>query len=100
MMAGSYDTDILDVMIPEPGAIDVMDRGFLDLVRLYRLNTAGACFVLRAKDNFRFRRIASRPVDRTSGIICDQVVALTHQAEREALSRQAPPHLLPRSDHP
>jgi len=73
----SYDTDILDVMIPEPGAIYVMDRGFFDLVRLYRLNTAGAFFVIRAKDNLRFRRLISRPVDRTSGVICDQIIALT-----------------------
>jgi len=73
----SYDTDILDVMIPEPGAIYVMDRGFFDLVRLYRLATAGAFFVIRAKDNLRFRRIVSRPVDRSQGFICDQVVALT-----------------------
>jgi len=73
----SYDTDILDVMIPEPGAVYVMDRGFFDLVRLYRLNTAGAFFVTRGKDNFRFRRVVSRPVDRASGIICDQIVALT-----------------------
>lgn len=73
----SYDTDILDVMIPEPGAVYVMDRGFFDLVRLYRLNTAGAFFVIRAKDNFCFRRIVSRPVERASGIICDQIVALT-----------------------
>jgi len=73
----SYDTDILDVMIPEPGAIYVMDRGFFDLVRLYRLNLAGAFFVVRAKDNLRFRRITSRPVDRASGLICDQIVALS-----------------------
>lgn len=72
----SYDTDILDVMTPEPGAIYVMDRGFFDLVRLHRLNTAGAFFVVRAKDNLRFRRIISRPVDRTSGVICDQIVVL------------------------
>ena len=76
----SYDTDILDALIPEPGAIYVMDRGFFDLVRLDRLNTAGAFFVIRAKDNLRFRRIVSRPVDRTDGIICDQVVALAIRA--------------------
>ena len=73
----SYDTDILDVMIPEPGAIYVMDRGFFDLVRLYRLASAGAFFVIRAKDNLRFRRIVSRPVDRSQGFICDQTIALT-----------------------
>jgi len=73
----SYDTDILDVIIPEPGAIYVMDRGFFDLIRLYRLNAAGAFFVIRAKDNLRFRRITSRPAPRTGGLICDQIVALT-----------------------
>ena len=72
----SYDTDILDVMIPEPGAIYVMDRGFFDLVRLHRLHAAGAFFVIRAKDNLRFRRIVSRPVDRSDGLICDQIIAL------------------------
>ena len=77
----SYDTDIFDAMIPEPGALYVMDRGFFDLLRLYRLTTAGAFFVIRAKNNLRFRRIASRPVDRApdkaGGIICDQTIALT-----------------------
>jgi IS4 transposase len=64
-------------MIPEPGAIYVMDRGFFDLIRLYRLNTAGAFFVIRAKNNLRFRRIVSRPVERSRGVICDQIVDLT-----------------------
>lgn len=73
----SYDTDLLDVIVPEPGAVYVMDRGFMDLVRLHRLNSAGAFFVIRAKRNQQLRRIASRPVDRTTGIICDQLVALT-----------------------
>jgi hypothetical protein len=72
----SYDTDLLDVIVPEPGAVYVMDRGFLDLTRLYRLTAAGAFFVLRAKRNQRLRRISSRPVDRTTGVICDQIVAL------------------------
>lgn len=73
----SYDTDILDVLAPEPGAVYIMDRGYLDFARLYRLNQAAAFFVVRAKSRQRLRRIASRPVDRTSGIICDQTVALT-----------------------
>jgi hypothetical protein len=72
----SYDTDLLDVITPEPGAVYVMDRGFFDLVRLYRLTAAGAFFVVRARKNQRLRRIRSRPVDRTSGIICDQIVRL------------------------
>jgi hypothetical protein len=73
----SYDTDILDVIIPEPGALYVMDRGYLDFARLYRLATAGAFFVVRGKIKQRVRRITSRPVDRTGGIVCDQTVALT-----------------------
>jgi hypothetical protein len=73
----SYDTDLLDEIVPEPGAVYVMDRGFIDLVRLHRLHRAGAFFVTRAKSNQKLRRIRSRPVDRTTGIICDQVVALT-----------------------
>ena len=73
----SYDTDILDVMIPEPGAIYVMDRGYLDFARLHRLAAAGAFFVVRGKIKQRVRRITSRPVDRTTGIICDQTVVLT-----------------------
>ena len=73
----SYDTDILDVMIAEPGAIYVMDRGYLDFVRLERLGAAGAFFVVRSKTKQRLRRLASRPVDRASGVICDQTVVLT-----------------------
>ena len=73
----SYDTDILDVLVPEPGAVYIMDRGYLDFARLYRLQQAAAFFVVRAKSKQRLRRIVSRPVDRTSGIICDQTVALT-----------------------
>ena len=73
----SYDTDILDVLIPEAGAIYIMDRGFFDLVRLNRLAGAGAFFVVRAKDRHCVRRIISRPVDRSAGIICDQIVRLT-----------------------
>jgi hypothetical protein len=72
----SYDTDLLDVITPEPGAVYVMDRGFFDLVRLYRLTAAGAFFVVRARKNQRLRRIRSSPVDRSSGIICDQIVRL------------------------
>jgi hypothetical protein len=87
----SYDTDLLDVITPEPGAVYVMDRGFFDLVRLYRLTAAGAFFVVRARKNQRLRRIRSRPVDRTSGIICDQIVRL-----EVALSRKRYPARLRR----
>ncbi len=52
-----------------------MDRGYIDFARLYRLNLAAAFFVVRGRANFRFRRLYSRPVDRTTGLICDQAIA-------------------------
>jgi hypothetical protein len=55
----SYDTDILDVLIPEAGAFYVIDRGFFDLQRLHRLAQAAAFFVIRAKTNLQFRRVYS-----------------------------------------
>jgi hypothetical protein len=72
----TYDTDILDVLIPEPGALYVMDRGYLDFARLHRLTRAGAFFVVRAKGGLSLKRRCSRQIDRTSGIICDQEVLL------------------------
>jgi hypothetical protein len=72
----SYDTDILDVLVPEPGAIYVMDRGYLDFERLHRLTQAAAFFVVRAKSGLSLRRTRSRQVDRTTGLICDQDVRL------------------------
>lgn len=72
----SYDTDILDALIPEAGAIYVMDRGYLDFERLNRLTQAAAFFVVRAKGGLSLRRTRSRQVDRTTGVICDQDVRL------------------------
>jgi len=73
--ATSDDREILDLLTPEPGAIYVMDRGFIDFVRLRRFAEGGAFFLVRTKKTLRTRRIASRPADRASGIICDQIVA-------------------------
>lgn len=71
----SYDTDLLDVLVPEAGAFYVMDRGYFDLVRLDRLARAGAFFVIRAKSNQRLRRLAAHPIDRQSGVEGDHIVA-------------------------
>jgi hypothetical protein len=71
-----HDVNVLDVLIPEPGACYVMDRGYLDFERLYRLDQAGSFFVTRANSNFRFKRVYSRPVDRSTGLLCDQEVDL------------------------
>jgi hypothetical protein len=74
---GSHpDRNILDDLEPEPGAIYVFDRGYLDFKRLYRLEQAKAIFVTRAKSNFQFVRRYSDPVDRSTGLICDQTVVL------------------------
>ena len=78
-----HDVSVLDLLIPEAGAIYVMDRGYLDFERLHVLHQAGAFFVTRAKSNLDARRIYSAPTDRTTGIICDQTIALNgHYSQR------------------
>jgi len=72
-----HDVNVLDILIPEPGAYYVMDRGYLDYERLYQLDQAGAFFVIRAKSNLQFRRIYSQPVDKSTGLRCDQTIKLT-----------------------
>ena len=67
----------LDELIPQAGAIYVMDRGYLDFARLYTLSQHLAFFVIRSKINTKFRRIYSRNVDKTTGLKCDQTIALT-----------------------
>ena len=71
-----HDVNVLDLLIPEPGAFYIMDRGYLDFARLYSLHQGGSFFVTRAKSNFKYRRIVSRPVDRCTGLICDQLIDL------------------------
>lgn len=72
-----HDVNVLDILLPEPGAFYVMDRGYLDFERLYQLDQASAFFVIRAKSNLQFRRVYSRPVDKEIGLRCDQTVNLT-----------------------
>ena len=72
-----HDVNILDVLIPEPGAIYVMDKAYLDFARLYSLHQHAAFFVTRAKTNIRMKRLYSCPVDKSTGLRCDQIVALT-----------------------
>jgi hypothetical protein len=73
----THDVNILDVLIPEPGSYYIMDRGYLDYERLYRLNRNKAFFIIRAKKNLQFRRLYSKTVDKTTGLRCDQIVKLT-----------------------
>jgi hypothetical protein len=72
-----HDVNILDVLIPEPGSIYVMDKAYLDFGRLYDLNQCAAFFVVRAKSNTRLKRLYSNPVDKSTGVQCDQIVVLT-----------------------
>ena len=72
-----HDVNVLDILLPEPGAFYVMDRGYLDFERLHRLHLAGAFFVTRAKSNLKAKRRYSRVVERSTGLICDQTITLT-----------------------
>jgi len=72
-----HDVNVLDELIPEPGAFYIMDRGYLDFERLYLLNQCMAFFVIRSKSNTRFRRLYSHPINKATGLRCDQTVVLT-----------------------
>jgi hypothetical protein len=72
-----HDVNVLDLLIPEAGAFYVMDRGYIDFERLHRLHEAGSFFVTRAKSNLKAQRRYSHPVDRSTGLICDQTIVLT-----------------------
>ena len=84
-----HDVNVLDVLGPEAGAIYVMDRGYLDFERLHILHQASAFFVTRAKSNLDARRVYSASADRSTGIICDQTIALNGSNS----SRDYPTHL-------
>ncbi|MDH3771557.1 MAG: IS4 family transposase, partial [Nitrospirota bacterium] len=84
-----HDVHALDMLMPEAGAIYVMDRGYVDFSRLHVLHHAGAFFVTRAKSNMDFHRVYSAPTDRATGIICDQTISL----DGNFTSRSHPEHL-------
>ena len=73
-----HDVNVLDYLIPAPGAYYIMDRGYLDFKRLYEFNNFKSFFITRAKVNLKFQRRYSQSVDRTTGIICDQTILLTN----------------------
>jgi hypothetical protein len=73
-----HDVNVLDLLLPEPGAFYIMDRAYLDFARLYALDQAGSFFVTRAKSNMNARRLYSAAVDRSTGLICDQTIALNN----------------------
>ena len=71
-----HDVNILDQLVPEPGAIYIMDRGYIDFDRLGRFHETGSFFVIRAKTNLKAERRYSHAVDRSTGLVCDQTVTL------------------------
>jgi hypothetical protein len=72
-----HDINLLDAITPEPGSFMVMDRGYVDFARLYRIQLALAFFVIRSKDNLQYSRRYSRAHDRTTGVRSDQTILLT-----------------------
>lgn len=72
-----HDVNVLDDLIPEPGSFYILDRGYLDFERLYRLHQALAFFVIRSKSNFKFRRLYSHTIDKSTRLISDQTIMLT-----------------------
>ena len=85
-----HDVNVLDLLVPEPGAFYIMDRGYVDFERLFLLHRLGAFFVVRAKSNIKFRRRYSAAADRSTGVCCDQTIVLTGVKSRKRfLSRCA-----------
>jgi Domain of unknown function (DUF4372)/Transposase DDE domain len=82
-----HDVNILDDLLPEAGAFYIMDRGYLDFERLARLDDAGSFFVTRGKSNLKAKRRYSHPVDRSSGLVCDQTIVLTGFYSRQGFDR-------------
>lgn len=71
-----HDVNILDELLTEIGAFYIIDRGYIDFERLYRLSMSNAYFVTRAKSNLQFQRLYSHHVDKSQGLICDQSIFL------------------------
>jgi hypothetical protein len=72
-----HELNVLDILVPEAGSFYIMDRGFTDFTRWFTLHQALAFFIIRAKSNLQFRRVYSRLVDKSTGLIYDQTIALT-----------------------
>src|SRR5256712_8179966 len=78
-----HEVNILDQLSFEAGAFYVMDRGYLDFARLYKLHLASGFFVTRARKRFDFQRLYSQPADRATGVICDQTITLVNPVHRK-----------------
>ena len=71
-----HDVNLLDQLVFEAGAFYIFDRGYVDFARLYRIHQSSAFFVTRAKSNFEFYRLCSQPVDKSTGVLSDQIIRL------------------------
>jgi hypothetical protein len=71
-----HEVNLLDDLTAEPGAIYILDRGYVDFTRLYKLCQSSAFFVIRAKRNLHFRRLYSQTVDKSKGLQADQIIQL------------------------
>lgn len=78
-----HDVNFLDIMVPEQDSIYIMDRGYLDFERLYKIHLAGSTFVIRAKKSLKFKRVYSNKVDKSIGLRCDQTINLTGYYQRK-----------------
>jgi hypothetical protein len=81
-----HDVNVLDILLPEPGAIYIMDRGYLDFERLFFLHQCMAYFIIRSKSNTKFRRLYSHTIDKSTGVRCDQTIVLTGLKPKKILS--------------
>ena len=72
-----HDVNMLDLLPVEPGAYYLFDRGYLDFFRLHKIHLSGAFFITRTKCNTQLRRLYSHPIEKETGILCDQTVVLT-----------------------
>ena len=77
-----HDVNILDQIAFEAGSFYIMDRGYIDFGRLHGLHQAQAFFVIRAKSNLQFQRVYSHPIDKDTGLRCDQTIRLTGTRSR------------------
>ncbi|HLG34174.1 MAG TPA: IS4 family transposase [Bacteroidia bacterium] len=79
-----HEVNVLDIILYETGGFYIMDRGFVDFERLFRIEQNKAYFVTRAKINMNFRRVYSVKADKTNGVLCDQTIMLVnYYAEKE-----------------
>jgi hypothetical protein len=80
----THDVKVMNQVPTPPDSFQVMDRGYLDFEKLYRIHLVPAYFVIRAKRRFQFRRIRSFPVEKSTGLQCDQIIVLTgYQSQKQ-----------------